>query len=165
MRKLFTISFFFFLLAPSGAFCQAAKYRILHDGNLTAIGPDLAVTPGLTRPDATVAQVCHGGSTKQFRLTTAKMKADVYKLYAVRKKPGVCCEVDHVVSLELGGADDEKNLFPQPYLPRPGAHEKDAVENYLHAQVCGGKMTLGNAQKAIISDWLKVYVQNVQVKK
>jgi hypothetical protein len=66
-------------------------------------------------------------------------------------------EVDHFVSLELGGSNDIKNLWPEPYLPKPGARQKDVVENYLHRQVCAGNMTLPDAQQAIKSDWYKIY--------
>lgn len=124
----------------------------------TALLPDVSATPGLARPDATKDSVCNGGSTKQFRDTTPKMKANAYLMYGATKKAGECCEVDHLISLELGGADDPKNLWPQPYTPAPGAHEKDLVENYLHHQVCAGSMTLAEAQREIASNWLAVYV-------
>jgi hypothetical protein len=59
--------------------------------------------------------------------------------------------------LELGGSNDLKNLWPEPAEPRPGFHEKDRVENYLHRQVCSGRMSLADAQKQIQTDWLAVY--------
>ena len=43
--------------------------------------------------------------------------------------------------------------------PRPGFHEKDKVENYLHAQVCNGAMSMADAQNIIATDWLSVYNQ------
>jgi len=119
--------------------------------------PDPVATPGATRAGATLQNICHGGSTKQFRNTTAAMKARAYGLYGARKVKNKCCEVDHLISLELGGADDPKNLWPQPYLPRPGAHEKDAVENYLHAEVCAGRLDLAQAQIQISTNWLDVW--------
>jgi hypothetical protein len=120
--------------------------------------PDRSVTPGKVRTTDS-AEVCHGGSTKQYRHTTAAEKAQVYKWYHAVKKPQICCEVDHLISLELGGADEVENLWPQPYKPAPGAHEKDAVENWLHAQVCAGSMTLGDAQAQIATDWYAVYLK------
>ena len=33
------------------------------------------------------------------------------------------------MSLELGGSNDIKNLWPEAALPTPGFHEKDAVED------------------------------------
>ncbi len=73
-------------------------------------------------------------------------------------------EEDHLISLELGGdPKDPKNLWPEPYtasIADGGAKNKDSVENYLHAQVCAGVMTLAEAQKEIATDWYAVYVQN-----
>src|SRR5437867_11473696 len=41
-------------------------------------------------------------------------------------------EVDHLVSLELGGSNSTANLFPEAASPVPGSHEKDRLENELH---------------------------------
>ncbi len=49
------------------------------------------------------------------------------------------------------------NLWPEAAKPRPGYHEKDRVENFLHKQVCDGKMSLEEAQKQIATNWLDVY--------
>jgi hypothetical protein len=69
-------------------------------------------------------------------------------------------EEDHFISLELGGnATDPRNLWPEPYYPSPGAREKDVVENYLRKQVCAGAMALEEAQRAITTDWYRVYLQ------
>jgi hypothetical protein len=67
-------------------------------------------------------------------------------------------ELDHLISLELGGAPaDVANLWPEPWNGDGNAHQKDAVENYLHEQVCRGGMQLAEAQRAIATDWLAVY--------
>ena len=66
-------------------------------------------------------------------------------------------EVDHYVTLEDGGSNDIANLWPEAAEPRPGFHEKDQVENYLHEQVCTGRMNLLDAQRASATDWLQVY--------
>jgi hypothetical protein len=69
-------------------------------------------------------------------------------------------EEDHLISLDLGGSPtDPRNLWPQPYSPKPGAREKDVVENYLKKQVCEGAMTLSEAQQAIATDWYKTYTE------
>jgi len=45
---------------------------------------------------------------------------------------------------------DPRNLWVQPgSIPNP----KDSVENRLHTAVCTGKVTLGDAQHAIATDW------------
>src|SRR6266568_858009 len=74
-------------------------------------------------------EVC-SHSTKEYRHTSVKLKLEVYAEYHRAQKVDsggrlICCEVDHLIPLELGGADTKANLWPQPYEPRPGAHEKD----------------------------------------
>lgn len=64
---------------------------------------------------------------------------------------GTVSELDHLVPLELGGANDAANLWPEVgKLPNP----KDKVENDLRDAVCSGKVSLASAQKAIASDWV-----------
>lgn len=90
------------------------------------------------------------------------MKNEVYAEYGVERDKGICkggCEIDHLVSLEIGGADAVKNLWPQPSQPKPGFHEKDILENWLHAQVCSGKMDLAEAQATIRTDWYAEYLE------
>jgi len=53
-------------------------------------------------------------------------------------------------ALELGGANDVHNLWPQP---RNEAHAKDRVEDELHEAVWSARMRLANAQQRIVRDW------------
>lgn len=67
-------------------------------------------------------------------------------------------EEDHLISLELGGSPtSEANLWPESYTSTPTARDKDKVENYLHAQVCSGKMSLKDAQFKISNNWEEFY--------
>lgn len=67
-------------------------------------------------------------------------------------------ELDHLISLELGGCTDcVSNLWPEPYNIPMGARQKDKVENYLHKAVCNGEITLTEAQLEIATDWTAVY--------
>ena len=87
-------------------------------------------------------------------------KKQVYEEYNVSyPEPQGSYEVDHFISLELGGSNDIKNLWPEPASPIPGFHEKDKVENYLHEQVCNNSMTLQEAQREISTDWYAVYLK------
>lgn len=74
-------------------------------------------------------------------------------------------EEDHFIPLELGGnPTDPKNLWPEPFetsIADGGAHSKDKVENYLHAEVCSGSLTLDQAQHEITADWYRVYTESV----
>jgi hypothetical protein len=85
------------------------------------------------------------------------LKDKVYEEYTIRSHATGQYEVDHLVSLQLGGSNDSANLWPEAASPKPGFHEKDSVENYLHAQVCSGAISLQEAQIEIATNWLGVY--------
>jgi len=118
--------------------------------------PDPNLTPGDVFPGVTAQEVCVSGYSKSVRSVSSTEKAAVYQRYGISNTPGQH-EVDHFISLELGGSNDLKNLWPEPYEPKPGAHEKDAVENALHGEVCNGRMTLSQAQSIISQDWYVYY--------
>ena len=118
--------------------------------------------------DDTVTQtmICTKGYSKCIRNVSSAVKRAVYKAYNMPEGPhtGLCntdqgCEVDHLISIELGGANDRKNLWPQPYEGlKFNAHVKDKLENFLHDQVCnGGKLTLHAAQREITTNWVESY--------
>jgi hypothetical protein len=119
--------------------------------------PDPACTPGAVM-NITVAVVCNT-STSGRRKVTSATKDKAYAAYGVsRSQPSGAYEVDHFIPLELGGSNDIANLWPQPASPKPGFHQKDCVEDYLHAQVCTSHtMTLAEAQQSIATDWLTVF--------
>jgi hypothetical protein len=132
-------------------------------GSLLAFGqtlPPKRVT-GVTDPAVTQANIhttiCVSGYTSKVRNVTEAEKHAVYTRDHLQPKKGICCEVDHLISLEIGGSNDIDNLWAQPYEPRPGAHEKDKLENALHKDICSGKITLIEAQKAISTNWYKEY--------
>ncbi len=101
--------------------------------------------------------VCVVGYTKTVRDVPTSLKKEVFKKYGISYSLHSNYEVDHLISLELGGSNDISNLFPEAYGIKNGAREKDKFENYLHRQVCKGSMTLQEAQKEISSDWLKYW--------
>jgi hypothetical protein len=87
----------------------------------------------------------------------ASLKRTVYAEYGITTHASGQYEVDHLVSLELGGSNSIANLWPELASPGPGFHEKDKVENYLHRQVCSGAMTLASAQRHIAANWVVTY--------
>lgn len=113
--------------------------------------PNRALTPGATRP-VTLREICTPGSAGKARAVTSATKRAVFRTYRVTPTPGTY-EVDHLISLELGGSNELANLWPQPYHGRLNAHDKDRLENQLHAQVCRGELSLEEAQHAISADW------------
>jgi hypothetical protein len=124
----------------------------------TGVYPDFSCSPGAVL-DVTKDQICISGYSSSVRNVPESEKSDVYAEYGITSHATGQYEVDHLVSLELGGSNDISNLWPEPANPRPGFHEKDAVENYLHSQVCSGKIALPQAQYEIAHDWLQIYEQ------
>lgn len=77
-------------------------------------------------------------------LSAAGIPAEQRKFYVV----------DHIIPLELGGTNDLSNL--QPQLKADG-RKKDRVENFLASQVRKRRMTVADAQRAILH-WRDVAV-------
>jgi hypothetical protein len=125
--------------------------------------PDSKLTPGLVDPALTAQVLCAPGfSTSTIRNVTESTKKQVYARYGIQPKQGYCsgpqfCEVDHLISLEIGGKNDIQNLWPQPYDGTWSAYMKDQLENKLHKMVCSGQLPLAQAQKEIAADWRVAY--------
>lgn len=131
--------------------------------------PDPVATPGDIRP-VTVAELCDPNThTADVRNTPDSLKQRVRRLYGMNGKRDLFCnsvdgcEIDHLISLELGGSNDIKNLWPQPYDRdrQWNARDKDVLENKLHKLVCGGQMTLEQAQHEISTDWIGSYTKRI----
>lgn len=128
--------------------------------------PDRRCTPGAVNPTITVALMkTKGWTTKCIRnqATSATQKRKTYAWYNIpppRNNTGktMTCELDHVISLQLGGADTLDNLWPQCGPPRVQLKrryfkQKDHVENYLAREIKAGRIALEDAQKGIATDW------------
>ena len=120
---------------------------------------DSACTPGALISTATKEAICQSGYSRSVRNVPTSEKDQVYAEYSITHHSTGQYEVDHLVSLELGGSNDISNLWPELASPKPGFHEKDKVENYLHDQVCSGAIDLKQAQIEIATNWLNVYNQ------
>jgi hypothetical protein len=137
------------------------------------IYPDPVRTPGAINSEITQENIhdtiCNPRwSTKSIRPEenyTHRLKVDQIAEYGYADSRVKDYEEDHFIPLELGGnPTDPKNLWPEPYgasIPDGGAHAKDKVENYLHAEVCSGSLTLAQAQREIAADWYRVYTESV----
>jgi hypothetical protein len=120
------------------------------------VRPNPAFTPGLTRPLTTNA-ICSIAWGRDRRHVTETMKKEVARRYGVDWKDRAAYEFDHLIPRELAGADDMRNLWPQPRGGEWNAHRKDVLENRLHGLVCRGALTLDAAQQAIRTDWIAAY--------
>jgi hypothetical protein len=124
--------------------------------------PDKECTPGDTFTGVTKETICQPGYTKTVRNVSEKLKREVFAEYGIEINNRKDYEVDHLISLELGGSNDISNLWPEPALPRPGFHEKDRVENYLHKAICDGKIDLEKAQNEVANDWVSIYLMIIK---
>jgi len=123
--------------------------------------PNPNVTTGVFFADATVDKICQKGYSGQVRHVTDAQKNKVFEEFTSRE-PGEY-EVDHLISLELGGSNDIDNLWPQSYKTQPwNAHVKDKLENKLHQMVCDGEIELKVAQDKISKDWIGTYCEVFQ---
>ena len=126
--------------------------------------PDPKMTPGDTDPSITQdnikTTICIPGYTARagIRNVPDVIKKRVIQEYYYDKVKFGKVEIDHLISLELGGSNDIKNLWPQSYVSAPyNAHLKDALENRFHALVCKGTITLKDAQHMISTGWIAGY--------
>lgn len=117
--------------------------------------PDSIKTPGVVLTTDT-KKICVPGYSKTVRNVPLNVKNLAYSSYKQKRVARKCCEVDHLISLELGGSNDIKNLWPQPY---PDAYSKDSVENWLHHMVCTNRISIDSAQKMIAKDWITLYIR------
>ena len=118
--------------------------------------PDPGCTPGTRYAHATRSVICTPGYAQRVRNVTQTSRDAVYGAYGiVTAFDGTNGELDHLVSLELGGTNARANLWPQ--AAGAGAQRKDRLENALHDEVCAGTLGLRRAQRLIAGDWVAAY--------
>lgn len=144
---------------PVGTSCRIG----LNDGYPV---PDPRCTPGGINPSVSLDVLrdprWRTRSVRNCENSEAQ-KHIAYRWYDVQKprinsNQNQVCELDHLVPLELGGADGLGNIWPQcgpdaVTLNERYFKQKDHVENYLAEEVKSGRMALGSAQRGIASDW------------
>ena len=80
--------------------------------------------------------------------------------YGLPSGPHPDFEIDQLVPLGIGGADNEKNLWPEPrgsIEPQWKAETKDRFEWKLRNLVCSGQLDVREAQREIVEDWTEAY--------
>jgi hypothetical protein len=130
--------------------------------------PDPHCTGGALNPavrQATIhTTICRRGYSSSIRPSTSVTgpeKLASIRAYGLHRRPGRY-EYDHLISLELGGAaNDRRNLWPEPGA---SPNLKDKVENYLHSRVCANRISLARAQHIIALGWVPFYKHNLKPK-
>jgi hypothetical protein len=129
--------------------------------------PNRSLTPGATDPRVTQADlaqtICTSGYTTTVRPPESVTEAIKVRAMAAYHLGGSLSsyELDHLIPLELGGAADVRNLWPEPWErrgdrvagPGGGAESKDQVENAANRAVCSGRISLAAAQQAMAANW------------
>lgn len=130
--------------------------------------PDPRCTPGALNPAVTQSTIhqtiCRAGYSSSIRPSTRITEPE--KLASIRAygfhQTARHYEYDHLISLELGGAaNDRRNLWPENGA---SPNLKDKVENYLHERVCDGRMLLSHAQRIVARGWVSFYNQRIKPK-
>jgi len=121
--------------------------------------PDRRCSPGAYYGGLTKTVLCSSSfHTSSIRNVSDATRHAVEAEYGmVPRSYGSTLEIDHIVSLELGGSNDPANLFPERADAHPGYRLKDRLENAAHAWVCQGKLGLRDAQRKIAADWEALY--------
>jgi hypothetical protein len=121
--------------------------------------PDRRCSPGAYSSGLTKRVICSAGfRTGDYRNVPLAEKRAVEQEYGLAPKSyGSTLEIDHIVSLELGGSNDIANLYPERADAHPGYHVKDKLENKLHKLVCANLLDLTRTRRAIASNWERLY--------
>lgn len=148
---------------PANGSCSV---RTLTLDGVSYAAPDKTCTPGATNPTLTLSVLQHKGfktKCERDKATSASRKAATYVWYGITKPSNntgqrMVCELDHLISIEIGGADTIDNIWPQcgpsrVVLKNRYFKQKDLVEDYLADQVRAGNMDLKDVQKGIAADW------------
>ncbi|MBV9870372.1 MAG: excalibur calcium-binding domain-containing protein [Frankiaceae bacterium] len=114
--------------------------------------PDRHATPGKVAHHAPPRKFCRSGYSSRHRSVSDSMRRRVFEEYGIAYSKHGHFEIDHLIPLELGGANGIKNLWPERgRIP----NAKDGLENELHNRVCQGQLSARHARRAIARDWVK----------
>jgi hypothetical protein len=133
--------------------------RTKSSGCVRSALPDRRCSPGGYYPRLTRDLICsasfHTGAIRNVPQTEKFAVEREYGMAAAYY--GYSIEIDHIVPLELGGANAVGNLFPEPGSGRASYHLKDALENRAKAWVCEGHLTLAAARRGFATNWETLY--------
>ena len=119
--------------------------------------PDRVLTPGFTHT-VKLDDLCRRRTADVPPAVDISTEETVFREYGLPVSTSKSYELDYLITPELGGADDVRNLWPEPYASTVwNAHVKDELEDRLHEMVCDRKIDLQTAQNDIATDWIAAY--------
>jgi hypothetical protein len=93
---------------------------------------------------------------------TVEMEQKVFARYRLPWSSRAAFKIDHLIPLELGGADSIDNLWPQSLRARPyGPDRKELLAQVLLQRIAKGQLTLAQAQEQIASDWIDAFIDHL----
>jgi hypothetical protein len=126
--------------------------------------PDPKLTPGVIA-STDVAAVCRqskrarGSYSQSNLLISAGDQQAVLDAYKIPAQQAKHYGFDFLIPLQLGGANARANIWPLLRNHGVGFREKYVLNIRMHVLVCHGDMGLDQAQKAIATDWIKLWMQ------
>ncbi|MCU1324422.1 MAG: hypothetical protein JWM43_4071 [Acidobacteriaceae bacterium] len=120
--------------------------------------PNRTLTPGATRP-VELADICPLTDDDADPALPAETQQVVFREYGIKSQASASeYQVDYLINPQLGGTNDIRNLWPEPYHSTVwNARVKDALETRLHQMVCDRQIDLVEAQRDIATDWISAY--------
>jgi hypothetical protein len=93
---------------------------------------------------------------------TLKMEQRVFARYRLPWSRRAEFKIDHLIPVELGGADTIDNLWPQSLRTKPyDADRKELLTEILLGRIRAGQMTLAQAQEQISRDWIDAFIDHL----
>lgn len=122
--------------------------------------PDGFHTPGAA-DKVDVKKLCVAQYESSVKPASNWQKTEALTRYGLRPESfdGV---LEHLVPVSLGGTNDPDNLYPFHPQGEFTIEAKQQLASKLRDLVCGGKLTLKQAQEVFKKDWTKGYKQYVQ---
>jgi hypothetical protein len=123
--------------------------------------PIAYLTPGATRA-VTANDLC-GIDPARPRSISPRVRQAVLRDYSMELVSARDYELDYLITPELGGSDDRRNLWPERYSSDVwNARVKDELERLLPKLVCAGTVPLATAQRDMATDWIAAYQKYFQ---
>jgi hypothetical protein len=118
--------------------------------------PKSQFTPGATSHESAAA-LC-SGTLPTRRVVSIAVRQQVLQRYRMEHVAPSEYEFDFLITPELGGVADARNLWPERYESGVwNARVKDDLERLLPRLVCDGTVDLGVAQREIADNWIDAY--------
>jgi hypothetical protein len=118
--------------------------------------PIRSLTPGAARAIG-LGEICATHTPERLPVP-AVVRTAVLRDYRMEDVPADEYELDYLITPELGGTPDRRNLWPERYGSRVwNAGVKDSLEALLPELVCRGDVDLATAQRDIATDWIAAY--------